>query len=52
MEDEACFSVEHGHFSVGLAVVPIGQHLVNLIVDKQFDTRLWCLIVNSAAIRP
>ena len=31
---------------------PIGQHLVNLIVDKQFDTRLWCLIVNSTAIRP
>jgi hypothetical protein len=31
---------------------PIGQHLVNLIVDKQFDTCLWCLIVNSTAIRP
>ena len=30
---------------------PIGQHLINLIVDKQFDTRL-CLIVNSTAIRP
>ncbi len=30
---------------------PIGQHLVNLIVDKQFDTCLWCLIVNSTAIR-
>ncbi len=31
---------------------PIGQHLVNLIIDKQFDTCLWCLIVNSTAIRP
>ncbi len=30
---------------------PIGQHLVNLIVDKQFDTCLWYLIVNSTAIR-
>ncbi len=30
---------------------PIGQHLVNLIVDKQFDTCVWCLIVNSTAIR-
>ena len=30
----------------------IGQHLVNLIVDMQFDMCLWCLIVNSTVIRP
>ena len=28
------------------------QHLVTLILDKQFDIYLSCLIVNSTAIRP
>ncbi len=31
---------------------PFGQHLINLIEGKQFDSCLWCLILNSTAVRP